>query len=104
MLLIRNLAIDTLTLGSTTSQPVPLPNTIIGCGHHNGGSFDAKGSGTVGLGASAVSLVPNPYIEGKFPYYFIPLTSQGGDTTSKLNFGSNAMVSGSGAVSTPLFF
>ena len=87
----------TLTLGSTTSQFVPFPNTIIGCG-----SFDAKGSGIVGLGAGAVSLVPNLSIEGKFSYCFIPLTSQGGDTTSKLNFGSNARVSGSRTMSTLL--
>ena len=98
-----DLAIDTLTLGSTTSRPVPLPKTIIGCGHNNGGTFNANGSGIVGLGGGAVSLVSqlDSSIDGKFSYCLIPLTSQG-DTTSKLNFGSNAVVSGSGAVSTPI--
>ncbi|KAK7856691.1 aspartic proteinase cdr1 [Quercus suber] len=98
-----DLAVDTLTLGSTTSRPVPLPKTIIGCGHNNGGTFNANGSGIVGLGSGAVSLVSqlDSSIDGKFSYCLIPLTSQG-DTTSKLNFGSNAVVSGSGAVSTPI--
>nr|POE76027.1 aspartic proteinase cdr1 [Quercus suber] len=62
-----DLATDTLTLGSTKSRPVPLPKTILGCGHDNIGTFEAQGK-----------------------------------TTSKLNFGSNAVVSGSGVVSTPL--
>nr|POE89524.1 aspartic proteinase cdr1 [Quercus suber] len=90
-----DLAVDTLTLGSTTSRPVPLPKTIIGCGHNNGGTFNANGSGIVGLGSGAVSLVSqlDSSIDGKFSYCLIPLTSQG-DTTSKLNFGSNAVVSG----------
>ena len=98
-----DLAIDTLTLGSTTSRPVPLPKTIIGCGHNNGGTFNANGSGIVGLGGGAVSLVSqlDSSIDGKFSYCLIPLTSQG-DTTSKLNFGSKVLVSGSGAVSTPI--
>ena len=93
----------TLTLGSTTSRPVPLPKTIIGCGHNNGGTFNANDSGIFGLGGGVVSLVSqlDSSIDGKFSYCLIPLTSQG-DTTSKLNFGSKVVVSGSGAVSTPI--
>ncbi|KAM3732719.1 hypothetical protein ACB098_11G080600 [Castanea mollissima] len=76
--------------------------SVIPC--YNGGTFGAKGSGIAGLGAGAVSLVSQlgSSIEGKFSYCFIPLTSQVGDTTCKLNFSSNAVVSGSGAVSAPL--
>ena len=50
-----NLVVDTLTLRSTTSCPVTLPKTIIGCGHNNGGTFNANDSGIVGLGGSVVS-------------------------------------------------
>jgi hypothetical protein len=98
-----DLAVDTLTLGSTTSRPVSLPKTIIGCGHINGGTFGEQGSGIVGLGGGAVSLVSQlgSSIAGKFSYCLVPLTSQA-KTSSKLNFGSGAVVSGSGAVSTPL--
>ena len=98
-----DLATDTLTLGSTKSRPLPLPKTILGCGHDNIGTFEAQGSGIVGLGRGAISLTSQlgSSIDGKFSYCLIPLTSQG-KTTSKLNFGSNAVVSGSGVVSTPL--
>jgi|UniRef100_A0A2N9IVT8 hypothetical protein len=98
-----DLAVDTLTLGSTTSRPVSFPKTIIGCGHNNGGTFGEQGSGIVGLGGGALSLVSQlgSSISGKFSYCLVPLTSQG-STSSKLNFGSGAVVSGSGAVSSPL--
>ena len=97
------LAMDTLTLGSTTSQSVPFPKTIIGCGHDNHGSFGKEGSGIVGLGGGAVSLVSQLHssIGGKFSHCLIPLNSKG-KNSSKLNFGSNAVVSGSGVVSTPI--
>ncbi|XP_065630971.1 aspartic proteinase CDR1 [Quercus suber] len=98
-----DLAVDTLTLGSTTSRPVPLPKTIIGCGYDNERFTNANGSGVIGLGRGAISLASQPgsSIGGKFSYCLIPFTSHG-NTTSKLNFGSNAVVAGSGAVSTPL--
>ncbi|KAL0008307.1 hypothetical protein SO802_009809 [Lithocarpus litseifolius] len=97
-----DLAVDTLTLGSTTSRPVPLPKTIIGCGYDYQRFTNANGSGVVGLGRGVVSLVSqlDSSIDGKFSYCLIPFTFHG-NTTSKLNFGSNAMVFGSGAVSTP---
>ncbi|KAK7843727.1 aspartic proteinase cdr1 [Quercus suber] len=84
-----DLSIDTLTLGSTTSHPMPLP--IIWCGHDNVGNFDYKGSDIVGIGGGAVSLVSqlSSSIGGKFSYCLVPLTS-GDKNTSKLNFGSNA--------------
>ncbi|MBA0668678.1 hypothetical protein Goklo_001567 [Gossypium klotzschianum] len=53
-----DLAIDTITLGSSTGGPtISLPKTIVGCGHNNEGSFSEKGSGIIGLGGGAVSLI-----------------------------------------------
>ncbi|CAL9224900.1 unnamed protein product [Arabidopsis halleri] len=98
-----NIAVDTLTLGSTDTRPVQLKNIIIGCGHNNAGTFNKKGSGIVGLGGGAVSLITQlgDSIDGKFSYCLVPLTSEN-DQTSKINFGTNAVVSGTGVVSTPL--
>ncbi|XP_044483767.1 aspartic proteinase CDR1-like [Mangifera indica] len=101
-----DLAIDTVTLGSTSGSPVPLTEIVIGCGHQNAGTFDDKTSGIVGLGGGEVSLVKQlgDSIGGKFSYCLIPLSSSlsKNNTSSKLNFGSNGVVSGSGVVSTPL--
>ncbi|KAG4165536.1 hypothetical protein ERO13_A13G074400v2 [Gossypium hirsutum] len=80
-------AADTLTLDSTTGSPVVVPNVIMGCGHDNDGSFDENTSGIIGLGGGHSSLI-----------------SQLGTTIdgNKMNFGSDAVVSGNGVVSTPL--
>jgi len=95
--------VDTLTLGSSDTRPMQLKNIIIGCGHNNAGTFNKKGSGIVGLGGGPVSLIKQlgDSIDGKFSYCLVPLTSKK-DQTSKINFGTNAIVSGSGVVSTPL--
>jgi len=94
-------SMDTLTLGSTTNHPMPLP--IRWCGHDNVGNFDDKGSDIVGIGGGVVSLVSqlSSSIGGKFSYCLVPLTSRD-KNSSKLNFGSDAVVSGPGTVSTPL--
>lgn len=96
-----DIAVDTVTLGS--SDPVSLRNVIIGCGHENTGSFDAGGSGIIGLGGGSTSLVSQlgESINGKFSYCLVPLMSETG-LTSKINFGTNGVVSGNGVVSTPL--
>ncbi|KAL1219146.1 Aspartic proteinase CDR1 [Cardamine amara subsp. amara] len=98
-----NIATETLTLGSTNNRPVQFKNIIIGCVHKSHGVFDKKGSGIIGLGSGAVSLISQlgNSIEGKFSYCLVPLSSRN-DLTSKINFGSNAIVSGPGAVSSPL--
>ncbi|XWS58650.1 hypothetical protein CRYUN_Cryun08bG0052700 [Craigia yunnanensis] len=87
--------------GSTTG-PVALPKTIIGCGHNNEGTFSEKGSGIIGLGGRVVSLISQmgASIAGKFSYCLVPFSSESGK--SQINFGNNAVVSGSGVVSTPL--
>ncbi|GMN48574.1 hypothetical protein TIFTF001_017752 [Ficus carica] len=95
------LATDTLTLASTAGGPVSFPGFILGCGKDNGGSFDKRGSGIMGLGRGQESLVSqlNSSIGGKFSYCLVPIFTEG---SSKMNFGSKAMVSGPGSVSTPL--
>ncbi|CAA7056449.1 unnamed protein product [Microthlaspi erraticum] len=89
-----NFAVDTLTLGSTNNRPVQIKNMIIGCGHNNAGSFKKKEDGIVGLGASPVSLISQlgESINGKFSYCLVPLDSKD-NPTSKINFGTNAVVS-----------
>ncbi|KAJ7949689.1 aspartic proteinase CDR1-like [Quillaja saponaria] len=98
-----DLAFEKLTLGSTNGRPVSFPKTAIGCGHKNDGTFNEKGSGIVGLGGGELSLVSQikSSIGGKFSYCLVPLFSESSKTSSKLNFGENAIVSGPGTVSTP---
>ncbi|XWS42799.1 hypothetical protein CRYUN_Cryun16bG0045400 [Craigia yunnanensis] len=97
-----DVAADTLTLASTTGRPVAVPKTVIGCGHNNDGTFDENTSGIVGLGGGEVSLISQlgTSIAGKFSYCLLPISKAG--ESSKMNFGSNAIVSGAGVVSTPL--
>nr|POE91558.1 aspartic proteinase cdr1 [Quercus suber] len=99
-----DLAADTLTLNSTSSRPVPLPKTIIGCGLNNSLTSGVTGSGIVGLGGGPASLVSQLHssIGGKFSYCLVPFIYSQDKTSSKLNFGSHAVVSGFGTVSTPL--
>ncbi|KAL2326383.1 hypothetical protein Fmac_025441 [Flemingia macrophylla] len=99
-----DLIVDTLTLGSTDGTPVQFPRTVIGCGHSNTVSFQGKSSGVVGLGGGPVSLITQlgSSIQGKFSYCLVPMFT-GSNSTSKLNFGDAAVVSGRGTVSTPIF-
>lgn len=100
-----NLATDTITLNSTNGSAVSLPNIVFGCGHNDLGTFDEKATGIVGLGGGDNSLISQmgDSIDGKFSYCLVPITSSDNNSlSSKIHFGSNANVSGSGAVSTPL--
>ncbi|CAL0328755.1 unnamed protein product [Lupinus luteus] len=98
------LSLDTLTLGSTNGSAVSFPKIIIGCGKSNTLVFQGEGSGIVGLGNGPVSLITQlgSSIQGKFSYCLGPLFS-GTNSSSKLNFGDDAVVSGDGVVSTPIF-
>ncbi|KGN46270.1 aspartic proteinase CDR1 [Cucumis sativus] len=100
-----NLAVDTVTMQSTSGRPVAFPRTVIGCGHDNAGTFNANVSGIVGLGRGPASLVTQlgPATGGKFSYCLIPIGTGSTNDSTKLNFGSNANVSGSGTVSTPIY-
>ncbi|KAM7520277.1 hypothetical protein LguiB_019239 [Lonicera macranthoides] len=97
-----DIAVDSFTFGSTSGRPITIPNVVFGCGHENGGTFNEFSSGIVGLGGGPLSIISQlkDSINGKFSYCLVPLNEQ--SKTSKINFGSNAVVSGSGVVSTPL--
>ncbi|XP_058106242.1 aspartic proteinase CDR1-like [Magnolia sinica] len=96
------LASETLTFDSTERSTVKIPKIAFGCGHNNAGTFDSHGAGLVGLGGGPLSLISQlgSSIEGKFSYCLVPL--QENTTSSQLNFGDTAVVSGSNVVSTPL--
>ena len=100
-----DIAVETITLGSTTGHSVTLRKTIIGCGHNNNDTVESKAStGIVGLGGGKASLVSQLHssIGGKFSYCLVPSIYPQDNTSSKLSFGSHAVVSGFGTVSTPL--
>jgi len=96
-----DLSLETLTLDFTSGSSISFPKTVIGFGHKNTMSFEGKSSGVVGLGNGPVSLINQlgSSIGGKFSYC---LGSESSNSTSKLNFGEAAIVSGHGVVSTPL--
>lgn len=93
------IATETITLGNN----VTIPRVIIGCGHNDLGTFDAKTSGIVGLGGGKESLVRQmgPSIRGKFSYCLIPLTERA-TKPSKMHFGNEAVVAGAGVATTPI--
>ncbi|KAK7346203.1 hypothetical protein VNO80_20718 [Phaseolus coccineus] len=99
-----NLAFETLTLG--ISNPISLPKLVFGCAHDTAGIFDASGSGIIGLGSGNLSLISQlgPHLSGgkKFSYCMIPTTMIDKNSTSKINFGNDSLVSGPEVVTTPL--
>ncbi|KAL9668208.1 hypothetical protein QQ045_002584 [Rhodiola kirilowii] len=97
------IATKTLTLGSSSCESVKFQNILFGCSFSQHHMFSAPGSGIIGLGNGRNSLIGQleKSIGRKFSYYFVPLF--GKQTKSGvINFGSNAIVSGEGVVSTPL--
>ncbi|CAN1245882.1 Aspartic proteinase CDR1 [Linum grandiflorum] len=95
-----NLAMETLTLNTTTGSPFVLRNTVMGCGHNNNGTFAETLSGIVGLGGGPASLVSQmgSSISGRFAYCLPPFESR---KPSELSFGPSAIVTR--GVRTPLF-
>ena len=91
-----DLATETFTIGSSNSA---LPKIVFGCGHTNGGTFDKSASGLIGLGGGSLSLVSQLGESGKKFSYCLTHKS---NSTSKISFGSDAVVSGSGIVTTPI--
>ncbi|KAH6793781.1 hypothetical protein C2S52_004258 [Perilla frutescens var. hirtella] len=97
------LSTDTITLASAASGgAVSVPRILFGCGFTNGDQFASGQSGIVGLGGGKGSFVRQlgPLAQGKFSYCLVPLSDD--SNSSKLNFGASGVVSGFGAVSTPL--
>ncbi|XP_057951081.1 aspartic proteinase CDR1-like [Malania oleifera] len=95
------LSTDTVNVDTAGGKPVSLPNTIFGCGYNNNGTFDENESGIVGLGGGSYSAIAqmNSIIGGKFSYCLLPIGSGG---FSKMNFGDDGAVSGSGPISTAI--
>ncbi|KAI3448973.1 hypothetical protein Pfo_005638 [Paulownia fortunei] len=94
---------DTVTINSTSGSPISQRNFIFGCGYENLGKFNEEASGVIGLGGGPGSLITqmNSVIGGKFSYC---LVSHGhrNPRSSKMHFGSKAVVSGAGVISTGL--
>ena len=95
---IGSLATETVTIQSTSGHSYVMPKTVIGCSHNSSG-FVTTASGIVGLSWMSLSLISQMGKDmlGAFSYCFSP------EGTSKISFGSNAIVSGDGTVSTPMF-
>ncbi|XP_010558838.1 PREDICTED: aspartic proteinase CDR1-like [Tarenaya hassleriana] len=91
---IGNLATETLTIGSHA-----LLSAVVGVGHDNGP--DVRGSGIIGLDYGDASLISQlgPVINGIFSFCLTPFDS---DRPSRIKFGSEGVVSGPSAVSTPI--
>ncbi|KAG7568294.1 Aspartic peptidase domain superfamily [Arabidopsis thaliana x Arabidopsis arenosa] len=92
------LATETVTIHSTSGEPFVMAETIIGCGRNNSWIRPSFG-GFVGLNWGPLSLITQ--MGGEYPglmsYCFA------GNGTSKINFGTNAIVGGGGVVSTTMF-
>ncbi|KAK1374173.1 aspartic proteinase CDR1-like [Heracleum sosnowskyi] len=97
-----DIALESFTFGTTSGKPVVLPKVSFGCGHRNGGDFDKSTDGIVGLGNSDLSIVNqlSDTTNGKFSYCMVPLKL---NVSSKISFGSDAILSGSGVQTTPFF-
>ncbi|CAH8357466.1 unnamed protein product [Eruca vesicaria subsp. sativa] len=92
------LATETVTIQSTSGHSYVMPEIVIGCSHNSSEAIRSTASGIVGLGRQPLSLISQIGL-GAFSYCFSP--EEG--TSSKISFGSNAIVSGDGTVSTPMF-
>ncbi|KAF1898610.1 hypothetical protein Lal_00023615 [Lupinus albus] len=98
------LALDTITLQSSSDGVIPLQYMIFGCGHNNSGGFDEKVMGIVGLGQGPLSLISQigPSFGGRrFSYCLVPYYVDY-KLPSIMSFGSGSEVVGDGVVSTPL--
>jgi hypothetical protein len=94
---------EILTLTYNDGSSISFSKFVIGCGHKNNLPIDGKAYGIIGLGRGALSLVSqlSSSIDKKFSYCLVPIFSKD-NTSSKLNFGNAAVVSGTGTVSTPI--
>ncbi|KAK4488667.1 hypothetical protein RD792_004438 [Penstemon davidsonii] len=94
---------DTITLNPTSGTPISQKNFVFGCGYENLGNFNNEASGVIGLGGGPGSLITqmNSLINGKFSYCLVS-NAYSNSKSSKMHFGSKAVVSGAGVVSTGL--
>ncbi|XP_012837359.1 PREDICTED: aspartic proteinase CDR1-like [Erythranthe guttata] len=93
-----NIAVETFTIGEASGT---FPEVVFGCGNFNYGTFEESMSGIVGLGGGSSSILRQlgTSIGSKFSYC---LTSFDSNVSSKISFGSNAVVKGDKVMSTPL--
>lgn len=100
---IGDLSLESFAFESTSGKPVIVPNFSFGCGHLNRGRFDELTNGIVGLGNGDLSIVNqlSDTIKGKFSYCMVPLKLR--NVSSRISFGKDAHLSGSGVQKTPLF-
>lgn len=94
-----DLSSETFTIGNRNS--VKLTKIVFGCAHDSGGTFDEHESGIIGLGGGRLSLISQAgeSLGKKFSYCLVPTTSK---VPGKISFGSDAVVSAPGAITTPL--
>ncbi|KAI0522785.1 hypothetical protein KFK09_005170 [Dendrobium nobile] len=96
------LSTETIGFDSNGGRPIQIPTILFGCTHQSNGTFDKNDAGLVGLGGGKLSLIRQlgSTIDNKFSYCLPSSTET--SATSQLNFGSNAVISGSNAITTPL--
>ncbi|KAF1861279.1 hypothetical protein Lal_00014005 [Lupinus albus] len=98
------LAQETITLTSTTGEPVSIEGIIFGCGHNNTGSFNDHEMGIIGIGGGPMSLISQigySFGSKKFSQCLVPFHSDI-SISSKMSFGDGSDVLGDDVVSTPL--
>ncbi|KAL8114808.1 aspartic proteinase CDR1-like [Apium graveolens] len=97
-----DISLESFTFGASSGKPVVLPKVSFGCGHINAGLFNKFTDGIVGLANSDLSIVNqlSHATNGKFSYCMVPLEL---NVSSKISFGSHAIVSGSDVQTTPFF-
>ncbi|KAI4312593.1 hypothetical protein MLD38_037398 [Melastoma candidum] len=100
---VGNISTDIIGLSTLTGSAVTFPGMVFGCGFNNDGLYGIHTSGVVGLSPGNASLVSQ--IGGNegthFAYCLVPFFSTS-KYTSKLTFGSDALLTGPGIVTTPM--
>ncbi|GER45164.1 eukaryotic aspartyl protease family protein [Striga asiatica] len=95
---------DTLRTNSGSTSPmILLRNFTFGCSYENVGKFKPEATGVISLGGGPASFIAqmNSVIGGKFSYCLL-YQGQRVLKSSKMHFGSKALVSGADVVSTGL--
>ncbi|OVA18396.1 Peptidase A1 [Macleaya cordata] len=99
------LALETFTFKSTTGGMISFPRIKFGCSHINNALEHNVQSGLAGLGGGPSSMISqmDSMLDAKqFSYCLVPLDEYSSVSTSKLNFGKHADVTGEEVVSTPI--
>lgn len=97
------LATETFTFASSGAGATKISKIAFGCNSQSSGTFNKNTGGLVGLGAGTVSLVSqlSPNLDRNyFSYCLVPNTDD--QSSSKLIFGSDGVVTGSSMVTTPM--